>query len=941
MDGSGERGRDRGHPDERLLPDCVRSVLERRAAHDWQWETRDFWCYVRPPAHRFRVQGWKLHLSATPLSAPLVLARAADVLVRHRCHFKFARDLDRVTELVSRACDRGSAGKFITVYPEAGDAALRVLAEELDLATEGLPGPGILSDRAYRPGSLVHYRYGVFHGMPVLGNEGSYEAMLVAPDGTPVLDQRRAWFSPPSWAPRDPFRPGGGTGSRASGPASAVVLLNGRYQVRQSLRQSSVGGVYRARDLTTGAFVIVKQGRPHTQATALGRDIRDARRHEAEMLRQFDPSGVTPRFVDLFEQQGDLFLVQEEIRGVTLRQWVADSLRWAEDGTWGVTPEDVARIAAELAGIVALVHDRGLVLRDLHPANVMVTEDGALRLIDLELLVRPGERSVSRGFTPGYGAPEQVAAPPIGTAPQPAADLYGLGATLFHVISGADPVLAADDTTTARPWQERLAHWLDRLAPDNAAVRRFGPLALALMHEDPGRRPGIDDVRRRITATVAAVPAPSRAPDVLLASAPPDPGASHPAESSGRLLARLLDDTLGHLVATRDPGSATWLWKPTASGRTSDPCNLQHGAAGVLGTLVRAYEESRDPALLDAVQDTVHWISGVVAREPRILPGLYFGRSGTAWALFDAGRALGESDTVVLAEDLARSVPLRWPNPDVCHGVAGAGLTQLRFWEVTGDKDFLDRARQAAEAVVEAAEHRGGRLLWPIPADFESRLAGLVHYGFAHGVAGAGTFLLAAGRATAEAAFTEAARKAADTLLSVARDLDGAACWPAGEGPGALRTHWCSGSSGVGTFLLRMWREDGDDRLRGLVHRAAVAVHRSRWHTGPSQCHGLSGDGEFLLDLADATGEDRYRTWARDLATGIAVRHVLRDGRVLPVDETGTGTAADFGTGLAGVAAFLHRLIHGGPRLWLPDHNLRTAQQDPAVRAATARPERR
>lgn len=912
-----------GVPDEILLTDYVWAALERHASRDWRLETGDFWCRVRPPAHRSRVQGWKLHLSATPLSAPLVLARAVDVLVRHRCGFKFAKSVERVAELVSRACDRGSAGKFITVYPEAGDDAFRTLAEELDRATEGLPGPRILSDEAYRRGSLVHYRYGVFDGVPMLSNDGMYEALLLAPDGTPVLDRREARFRTPPWAPRDPLSPAeGGARSAPAGRVARTVLLNERYEVRQALRHSCAGGVYRALDRGTGASVIVKQARAHTRATLTGRDVRDCRRHEAGMLRHFASSGVTPRFVDLFEQQEDLFLVQEEIEGSTLRAWVRDSVRWSEDGTWGAPPDSVAHVVAELAALVATVHERGLVLRDLNPANVMVREDGSLCLIDLELLARPGERPVTRAHTPGYGAPEQAGAPRVGAAPQPAADLYSLGATLFHLISGTDPLLAPD-RPAVRPRHERLAYWLDRLAPGNPNARRFGALALSLLHEDPGSRPGIGEVRRLVSRSRSAVPT---LPDAPAAPAvPPCPGTA-PGDAAGGPLRRMLDDTLGHLVATMRTDDPAWLWTPGRSGARSDPCNVQHGAAGILGTLVRAHEVRRDPETGNAVRDAAGWIAGAVAREPRILPGLHFGRSGTAWALLDAGRALGDDGIVLLAEDLARAVPVRWPNPDVCHGVAGAGLTQLRFWEVTGETDFLSRARQAAEALLEGAEHRDGRVLWPVAADFESRLAGRAAYGFAHGVAGVGSFLLAAGRATGDDAFTSAARAAARTLSIAARESDGAAHWPEDEDDGRLWTHWCSGSSGVGTFLLRVWQEEGDDRSLALAGRAAVAVHRSRWGAGPTQCHGLSGDGEFLLDLAEATGEERYRTWAEDVATGILVRHVVREGRVLPVDETGTGTAAGFGTGLAGIAAFLLRMVHGGPRPWMPRSIPRTAR---------------
>ncbi|WP_369394700.1 class IV lanthionine synthetase LanL [Streptomyces sp. CG1] len=886
-----------------LLMDCVRSVLSRHQPHEWQIRPGEFWCHVRLPEAPARIQGWKLHISATPLSAPLVLARTAEVLAAHHCPFKFAGTLSRVAELCSRQTARGSGGKFITAYPDGDDDRLRVLAEELHRATEGLPGPSILSDRPYRPGSLVHYRFGAFQGVPMLGNEASYEVMLMAPDGSLDRDRREAWFSPPPWAPRDPF-----TGQRPGPPAPGTtaprpVRLDDRYIVREVVRHAFTGGVYRATDERDGRAVIIKQARPHTGATATGTDICNARRHEAAMLKHFASSGRTPRLVALFEQQGELFLVQEAIAGVTLRQWVAGNITLEavdDGGEWGLSMALAERLATGLADLVELVHREGFALRDLNPNNVMVTEDHQLRLIDLELLARPGERVV-HAHTPGYAAPEQAAARSCDGCPDPTADLYGLGATLLYLLTGVDPLLAPDDPP-ARPYRQRIAGLLDQLSRDNPAARRFAPLVLALLHERPEGRPGLAEVRRALAGQARLAP-PAVSTAVLRRPAGPE-------------LKQLTDDALEHLLATMTPDTDR-LWPPSSFGATSDPLNLQHGAAGVLGVLARALRAEPGAELREAVATAAGWIVRRTGREPRALPGLYFGRSGTAWALLDAAEALGDETLADTAADLAQRIPLGWPNPDICHGSAGAGMTQLRFWEATGDQDFLRRAGEAAESVAAAAVRRDDRLLWPIPRDWPSNLAGLVHYGFAHGVAGTGTFLLAAGRATGESAYMELAEEAAQTLLATAHHDDGAAYWTAGPSGGARKTNWCSGSSGIGTFLLRLWQQNGDARLRASAEAAAIAVRRTRWHTGTAQCHGLAGDGEFLLDLAQACGQPQHIRWAEQLAVALHTRHTIRDGRVLAPDETGTSVVTDYGTGLSGVLAFLLRLRDGGPRLWL------------------------
>jgi hypothetical protein len=219
-------------------------------------------------------------------------------------------------------------------------------------------------------------------------------------------------------------------------------------------------------------------------------------------------------------------------------------------------------------------------------------------------------------------------------------------------------------------------------------------------------------------------------------------------------------------------------------------------------------------------------------------------------------------------------------------------------------------------------------VFWPIPEDFDSALAGAWHYGFAHGVAGVGAFLLAAARASGRTDHADAAVAAGDTLVRAAeRGVAGGARWRCDRNrptsPAEPLYHWCHGSSGVGTFLVRLDEHlGGGTEYRTVAEEAAVAVHRTRRFSSPTACHGLAGNGEFLLDLtqrSSAPSAARCRGWANDLADGICVRHAVLDGRRVIADETQTGVSPGFGTGLAGALGFLIRLRHHGPRQWMPD----------------------
>lgn len=153
-------------------------------------------------------------------------------------------------------------------------------------------------------------------------------------------------------------------------------------------------------------------------------------------------------------------------------------------------------VLAQLASAVAYLHERGIVHRDLKPANVLVTADGHARLVDFGIAARPatGEQDywvrVSRSFTPGYAAPEQVG----GARPAAAADLYALGVLLCEAVVAPSVVAAARQL--ARPMgvngqslrPERFAECLLQAASESAAGGDVPRLARCLLNLDPIQR---------------------------------------------------------------------------------------------------------------------------------------------------------------------------------------------------------------------------------------------------------------------------------------------------------------------------------------------------------------------------------------------------------------------------------------------------------------------
>ncbi|RJL22590.1 class IV lanthionine synthetase LanL [Bailinhaonella thermotolerans] len=940
--------------DTSILRDIVTAELARSGGDGWSAEERGFWCKVAPDGYPMPDQGWKLHVSATILAAPVVLARAARVLLGAGCAFKFPVTLDRYWELLAPHSARAQAGKFITVYPRDDAEAVR-LAALLDEATRGLPGPAILSDRPYRPGSLVHYRYGAFTGHRVLGNDGIYEVRLRTPDGVLIRDERLPSFSPPPFA-ISPFPSAAGLAgsgssgsSRPSGPARRAagsggkprgVVLNGRFVVREAIRHANRGGVYVAEDVKTGDEVIVKEGRPHACSDLSGRDARDRLAAERDALLALAPTGGVPGVLDFFEQGGHAFLAQESIRGLTAQRWADECAGPLGTDGFGCPAERVTPVVAALVRLLREVHGLGYVFRDLSPGNVMIQPGGEVRLIDLEYAARPGT-TVMIGGTPGYLAPELARhSGEFREAPGESADLYGLGALTYFLATGSPPGLW-DDEDAGPAWGARAAAHVARVAEADPTLALLSPMVTGLLAE-PGDRWSLAACAAFLDGLPASPLTPHLGPaSPHLGPASPLPGPASPLtpdrpagpEAASRATPYRITRANGHPPAPRAgvdelvADGLAWLgeildpredaaspWPNDVQGFETDPCSVGSGAAGVLPVL---------PAELAG--PVARWLRRRLAEEDVWPPGLYSGRSGALWSLYENAP---DDETREFARAAAHRLPTDFPSPDVTHGLAGCAMSTLRVAVHADDDPLRDRAGRMLAALDAARSDLGGHPHWPTPPTHDSTLAGLDHYGFAHGLAGIGTALLYGAAALGRADWLDTAHEIAATFRDHA-ELDGdTVWWPSRRGePESVRPrspHWCSGSSGIGSFLVRHWYATGDAGSLDLARRAARAVHRTRWQTSGALCHGLPGEGDFLLDMAAFTGEERYRRQAGDLAECLAARAVRRDGRLRVPDRLGEAPHTYLG-GTAGVLSFLLRLRGGGPRAWTLDDVLAPA----------------
>jgi len=315
----------------------------------------------------------------------------------------------------------------------------------------------------------------------------------------------------------------------------------------------------------------------------------------------------------------------------------------------------------------------------------------------------------------------------------------------------------------------------------------------------------------------------------------------------------------------------------------------------------------------------------VRGRNGRTLPGLYFGRTGTAWALSSASIALDDPELAKDARALLLSAPVTWGNPDMTHGLAGVGTAHLAMLRHRHDELAEARARHAAEEVLRAAEVVQGEYIWPIRRTAVDVETDQSHLGFAHGVAGMGTFLLDAADYFDDERFRRGADLAARTLAGRAIHRgDGPVDWPIGVLDREADTRevrwWCSGSGGIGAFLSRYAHVASDEETAALAMGAATACAEEDLLLMPGHCHGISGNAQLFLDIREFLDPTAFAAEANRSGRALLVRRIATDDGLTFANDTGNRVSVSYGQGVTGPIAYLSRLLYGTPRpfTWNP-----------------------
>lgn len=893
------------------------NLVKQLVPSDWQFGRSNgiwFGCMAAEGIRtQLPLQGWKIHVSSSIAQGKDVLKAVVPILASHNTDFKFALDETVLSLMNSKRWVRQGAGKFITIYP-LDDDQFKYLLEELHQATRQFEGPYILSDKRYKDSKVVFYRYGGISSYTVLNIRGEKVSMLLSPSGENVPDRRRPYFYVPEWAkdplevtseagsqetaqsdpPEQAAQPGAqDQSSRTDSPSAAqadsqagqpdsqevvaqtasqeqatpsgIVLKDGRYVVKAALNFSNSGGVYVADDLETGQEVVIKEARPFVDTTE---DTISLLKKEYRILSKIAHLKIAPQPLDFFQDWEHFFLVQEFIKGSSISSYSArNNVTLLNHATLEDTQTfygNFKTIMLQLAEIIRVLHECGIVFSDLSPGNLILMPDTLeLKIIDFEGAFEIGVDNPGQLYTPGFAADQM-----FGRNPTFESDYFSIGAIMHFFLSPVNQIFLINPRARYT--------FIENVTRDIGFPRSVCELATALIDKAADKRPTPSQVIEVLM----------RDEDVAAPNFAADGPEADPAYRS--YVEGIVDYILS--VATYDRKDR--LFPADGSIFRTNPLSIAHGACGV------AYALNKIKG--DVPAELLDWI---VARNKHVTlvpPGLYIGLAGIAWAMLELG--LNEESQKVLLSTYDH--PLLYDTFDLYYGVAGWGLANLRFFMEFQDEMYLQKAEEAGDHLLETVAEETRGCYWGSD--------GAISLGYAFGASGVSLFLLYLYLASGKERFLDLGVKALDFEFNTAttyQNGDGVSWKRFADQGNIVYPYVVFGSAGVGIATLRYYRLLGEEKYLEMLEKIYMETNK-KYTVFPGYFKGLAGLGEFLLDLYQFTNESRHLEGARRAATGLSLFKIEKKQGLAFPGETLRRISCDFGTGSAGVGLFYHRLTH-------------------------------
>jgi len=795
-------------------------------------------------------QTWAIHVSLLAQGLGVLFDHLVEYLQGQELMFHIAQSDTEVGIINSGRYLNSNIGKVLSVF--GSDDMVGRLAVDLVAMTGGFPGPRV---------------WGGYH----LGG-----AVYVTIEHPPT--ERKEKFE----LPRDitwPFET-----LKSYQPGSGLPRkYNGKYIPFEILKDDPKGKVIKAlrrNHILDFKWVILKGGTRYMCTDATGKDMTDRLKWQVEVLTLLPTGFPTPKIFEYFERNGDGWLAMEYIGGEPLSEVVRTLHHQA---IWlDMTKETRLRLLdyyLQILGIVKILHQVGIVHRDLTTMNFMVNKE-SLVLLDLELSYSLARQYPMPPFgvgSAGYMSEEQVA----GNLPTYKEDIFALGAILQKMITGVDP------------FRIFRAHVEERRDSIEFFCRdvEISELIAYCLDAEARSRPQLDEILEGVRAFRARI----AAKDYSCDSAGTDRKIQ---------IRETVQKGINYLAAGLQDAGGNWKTRDrrevglgaNESGNFFIYGGLFYGVSGVIYLLSRASEigfeiEECLPPINKGWQIVLEYY---LKNHTGMHPGLGEGMAGIATAMISASKAELLPQGWNLAELLPYCFGQISSGLDVLDGMAGQGIAAL---QASLYRPELSEVVEAIVAEVLRRQDVKGHWVHPgqVPGVEDGKWPGLLI-----GNAGIVYFLLQYWQRKESAPVWSAIKKGLHGIL-LTRKLHSK------DAP----INMSFGISGIALCLIEAFRVTRLEEYRDRAKALLLTLPQRQIYNDLSLNVGMTGIGEVYIEAYKVFEEEQWLDRAHFIADAL-IRMNLDAGSfgVIWMTDSAKGATADLLVGSSGILHFLMRCLY-------------------------------
>ncbi|KAA2240174.1 protein kinase [Chitinophaga agrisoli] len=671
-------------------------------------------------------------------------------------------------------------------------------------------------------------------------------------------------------------------------------IINQHYLVLKKLKNDIKGEVIKCfyiKGLFKWGLCILKEGKRGAYVDKYDRDIRDRILWQRELHSNLTGKLRLPRLLDSFEADNSYYIAIDYINGKSLasKRNEYGAKLWNHFDQHENKAITFLDYLLQLIDLLERLHNEGYIHRDVNTENFLIDKKDKLHIIDLELSYSISKHSPSPPFmlgTFGYMSPEQLAC----SLPTIKEDVYAVGATIFKVLTGIDPIKIIDPNSNRT--EENVRFFI-------SDATLAGNITNCLLTEAEGR-PALSTIKKAIEQYKS---------DIEHVTPSQNPQTNH--SISQIQLKETIQDAIRAISSPLMADEYIWFSESALTDGQNSEGRLDKGyyllfSRGMAGILYLLSVARKTGANIDSSQPYIYkgielLEQGIINDTIDLLPGLHFGSAGISSSI-----SISIQQGILSPEKKFSNWIETWltrsnDQLNFAHGIAGQGMAYWLCHDHIDPGLMKSHLKNYVDLLLGTQEKDGS---W-IRLNSQNKKEKIP--GFANGVGGIIYFLLEYAQRYDNDTALHGAIKGLNWLMRQSSSNQGVLSWNT-RTDREISRWWCEGPPGIALVFLKAYSILKEKTYASFARGALYNYDEKVVANNLSQCHGISGLGEIYLEAFRTLGDRQWNERA-----GWIVKVIMQLKQVDPhygtywLVQKAKSPVPDFMVGCSGVVHFLLR----------------------------------